>query len=122
MLRSGFAAGVAAYLLWGLFPLYWPLLEPSTPVEILAHRVVWSLVVVVLVERLLGAALDGVAQWSPGWLSRTAFGGLTDVEELVRQGVPSGQDALVRLALVTVICLAVAAWRLGSLRVVGRGD
>jgi len=29
--------------MWGLFPLYWPLLEPALPVEILAHRVVWSL-------------------------------------------------------------------------------
>jgi len=43
-LRTGLAAGVAAYLLWGLFPLYWPLLEPAAPVEILAHRIVWSLV------------------------------------------------------------------------------
>jgi chloramphenicol-sensitive protein RarD len=42
--RAGLAAGVAAYLLWGLFPLYWPLLEPAAPVEILAHRIVWSLV------------------------------------------------------------------------------
>src|SRR4051794_16547036 len=42
--RSGLAAGVGAYLLWGLFPLYWPLLEPAAPVEILAHRIVWSLV------------------------------------------------------------------------------
>ena len=41
--RSGFLAGVGAYLLWGLFPLYWPLLEPARPVEILAHRIVWSL-------------------------------------------------------------------------------
>ena len=46
MPRSGFAAGLAAYLLWGLFPLYWPLLEPAGPVEILAHRIVWSVVVV----------------------------------------------------------------------------
>src|SRR3712207_3923364 len=45
--RRGLVAGVAAYLLWGLFPLYWPLLEPATPVEILAHRIVWSLLVVV---------------------------------------------------------------------------
>jgi chloramphenicol-sensitive protein RarD len=44
--RSGLAAGLAAYLLWGLFPLYWPLLEPAGPVEILAHRMVWSMVVV----------------------------------------------------------------------------
>src|SRR4051812_35594966 len=41
--RAGFVAAVLAYLLWGLFPLYWPLLEPAAPVEILAHRMVWSL-------------------------------------------------------------------------------
>src|SRR5687768_15146107 len=45
--RSGLATGVGAYLLWGLFPLYWPLLEPAAPVEILAHRIVWSLVFLV---------------------------------------------------------------------------
>jgi chloramphenicol-sensitive protein RarD len=44
--RTGLAAGVSAYLLWGLFPLYWPLLEPAAPVEILAHRIAWSLVFV----------------------------------------------------------------------------
>ncbi|MCW2814697.1 MAG: RarD protein superfamily transporter [Nocardioides sp.] len=40
--RRGLALGVGAYALWGLFPLYWPLLEPSGAVEILAHRIVWS--------------------------------------------------------------------------------
>ena len=45
--RRGFLLGVAAYLLWGLFPLYWPLLEPAAPLEILAHRIAWTLVVVV---------------------------------------------------------------------------
>jgi chloramphenicol-sensitive protein RarD len=54
--RRGFLYGVAAYLLWGLFPLYWPLLEPAGAVEILAHRVAWSVVtmllVVVLTRRL----------------------------------------------------------------------
>ena len=50
--RSGFAAGVAAYVLWGLFPLYWPLLEPAAPVEILAHRIAWSLVFLVAVLAL----------------------------------------------------------------------
>ena len=33
-----------AYLLWALFPLYFPLLEPAGAVEILAHRFVWTLV------------------------------------------------------------------------------
>jgi chloramphenicol-sensitive protein RarD len=40
----GIALGVAAYGLWGLFPLYWPHLEPAGAIEILAHRVAWSLV------------------------------------------------------------------------------
>ena len=43
-----------AYLLWGLFPLYWPLLRPAAAVEILAHRVVWSGVVVAAILALTG--------------------------------------------------------------------
>jgi chloramphenicol-sensitive protein RarD len=46
--RRGFVLGFAAYVLWGLFPLYWPLLEPSGAIEILAHRVLWSLAVVLV--------------------------------------------------------------------------
>ena len=41
-------SGVAAYALWGLFPLYFPLLEPAGGLEIVAHRVLWSLVFVAL--------------------------------------------------------------------------
>ncbi|HSK54168.1 MAG TPA: EamA family transporter RarD [Jiangellales bacterium] len=52
--RRGALYGVAAYGLWGLFPLYWPLLEPAGAVEILAHRIVWSLVVVVALLALGG--------------------------------------------------------------------
>jgi chloramphenicol-sensitive protein RarD len=47
--RLGIVYGVAAYLLWGLFPLFFPLLEPAAPVEILAHRIVWSLAAVAVV-------------------------------------------------------------------------
>jgi chloramphenicol-sensitive protein RarD len=46
--RRGFLSGVAAYLLWGLFPLYWKLLGDSGAVELLAHRILWSLVTVAL--------------------------------------------------------------------------
>ena len=38
-----------AYLLWGAFPLYFPLLQPAGPVEILAHRFVWTLVVMAVI-------------------------------------------------------------------------
>lgn len=40
----GLAAGVGAYLLWGVLPLYFELLKPSGAVEVVAHRVLWSLV------------------------------------------------------------------------------
>ncbi|MCR6492318.1 EamA family transporter RarD [Cellulomonas sp. P24] len=43
--RTGLALGLSAYLMWGGFPLYFPLLAPAGSVEIIAHRVVWSLVV-----------------------------------------------------------------------------
>ncbi|OIQ77505.1 putative DMT superfamily transporter inner membrane protein [mine drainage metagenome] len=43
--RTGLLLGIGAYFCWGLFPLYWPLLEPALPLEILAHRVTWSLLV-----------------------------------------------------------------------------
>ena len=41
--RRGLFLGIAAYGLWGGFPLYWPLLEPAGALEILAHRVLWSM-------------------------------------------------------------------------------
>jgi chloramphenicol-sensitive protein RarD len=53
--RVGVLAGLSAYVLWGLFPLYFPLLKPAGGVEIVAHRVVWSLVfVAVLLSALRG--------------------------------------------------------------------
>ncbi|WP_067136736.1 EamA family transporter RarD [Microtetraspora malaysiensis] len=47
--RRGVLYGIAAYMMWGLFPLYWPLLKPAGAVEILAHRMVWSLVAVLAI-------------------------------------------------------------------------
>ena len=43
-IRRGYLLGIAAWAIWGFFPLYWTLLEPAGAVEILAHRVVWSMV------------------------------------------------------------------------------
>ena len=49
--------------MWGVVPVYWPLLEPSGAVEILAHRMVWSLVVVAVLvgvgARRSGTPLTG---------------------------------------------------------------
>jgi chloramphenicol-sensitive protein RarD len=59
-MRAGVLFGIGAYGLWGVFPLYFPLLDPAGPVEVLAHRVAWSLLVVlgVLAAR---RGLPGVA-------------------------------------------------------------
>ncbi|MCW2764984.1 MAG: RarD protein superfamily transporter [Nocardioides sp.] len=46
--RRGLLLGAAAYALWGGFPLYWPLLEPAGAIEILAHRIVWSSIVMAI--------------------------------------------------------------------------
>ena len=71
--RRGFLFGVAAYALWGLFPLYWPLLEPAGAIEILAHRVVWSLITVAV----LTAALRQSAAVRAIFADRRSLGLLT---------------------------------------------
>ena len=62
--RRGLLMGALAFGLWGLFPLYWPLLEPTDASEILAHRVLWSLVLmlVMLAAMRRGSALR--AMWT----------------------------------------------------------
>lgn len=55
--QIGLLNGFAAYGMWGLVPLFWPLLKPSGAVEILAHRMAWSLVVV-------GAVLLVMRRWA----------------------------------------------------------
>lgn len=55
--RDGLGYGIGAYLCWGLFPAYFSLLAPAGPVEVLAHRIVWSavfLLAVLAVARRLG--------------------------------------------------------------------
>ena len=85
---------------------------------------VWSLALVFLVERLLGAALTGIAQLSPTWESRAIFVGMLDdaPDRLVREGIPAGGGAVVRLLVITIVVLAIAVWRLGHLRMAGAAD
>lgn len=51
--RWGLPLGIGAYLLWGGMPLFFPLLQPAGPVEIVAHRIVWSLIFCLLVLAVL---------------------------------------------------------------------
>ena len=47
-LRLGYVFGIGAHTLWGFFPAYFKLLRPSSPVEVLAHRIGWSCLFMVM--------------------------------------------------------------------------
>lgn len=58
--RRGYLLGLSAYLIWGLFPLYFKAIEQVPALEIIVHRIVWS--------ALFGAIL--LLFWKhPGWWS-----------------------------------------------------
>ena len=53
---SGFCAALAAFIAWGLLPVYWKSVQTAAPLEILCHRIVWSL-----------AFLLVVVTWKKAW-------------------------------------------------------
>jgi chloramphenicol-sensitive protein RarD len=57
-LRRGYLYGLTAYAMWGVFPLYFKLLRPAGAVEILAHRIIWSLAAIALL-------LTAIRAWRP---------------------------------------------------------
>jgi chloramphenicol-sensitive protein RarD len=57
--RDGLLFGTAAYVMWGAFPLYFPLLEPAGTIEILAERMAWSFIAMLLVLKF-GPGFGGV--------------------------------------------------------------
>ena len=74
--RRGIALALTAYSLWGLFPAFGSLLAPAPPVEVLAHRIAGTAV-------LMAAVLTAVRGWGAlrtlparGWAMTTAAGGL----------------------------------------------
>lgn len=52
--QFGLLSALGCYVLWGILPLYWHLLAQAEANEILAHRILWSLVFMLLVVVLTG--------------------------------------------------------------------
>lgn len=94
--RAGLLYGIAAYGMWGLVPLFWPLLEPAGAMEILAHRMVWSLALVVI-------WLLALRRW--GW-----------IRELIRQPRKLGLIAVA--AVVITLNWGFYIWAVNTGRVV----
>ncbi|RDI32638.1 chloramphenicol-sensitive protein RarD [Rhodococcus sp. AG1013] len=51
---TGLLSGVGAYLIWGLFPIFFGLLAPAGSLEVLAHRMVWTVLLMLVVLVVLG--------------------------------------------------------------------
>ncbi|AMW20202.1 EamA family transporter RarD [Mycobacteroides chelonae] len=67
-LKSGYLFGAAAYFMWGLFPAFFPLLKPASALEILAHRMIWTLLLMVIVVAVSGRLRDLIAMGPRNWL------------------------------------------------------
>lgn len=60
-LRRGYLFGLGAYTLWGVFPAYFKLLQPSGAIEVLSHRIAWSLLFMIVVLTVVRRWRDIVA-------------------------------------------------------------
>ncbi|WP_237057414.1 EamA family transporter RarD [Microbulbifer sediminum] len=58
---AGLLAGVTAFLMWGVAPLYFKLLDGISAPEILAHRSIWALVLAMIVLAVIGKLPDFMA-------------------------------------------------------------
>ncbi len=64
--KTGIWYGVFAYTLWGILPLYWKLMQAVPPLEILAHRILWSFVFMFLLTVFTG----GVKTFAVGFADK----------------------------------------------------
>jgi chloramphenicol-sensitive protein RarD len=83
--RQGFGAAIAAYGLWGLLPIFFKLLHHVGPVEVVAQRIIWSLILIIVLiatrtgigaltsvlrdRRLVGALAVSAVMIATNWLT-----------------------------------------------------
>jgi chloramphenicol-sensitive protein RarD len=48
-MKKGVLYGIGAYLLWGIFPIYWKWLQAVPAIQIISHRIIWSFVLLALI-------------------------------------------------------------------------
>jgi chloramphenicol-sensitive protein RarD len=81
--RSGLLFGVGAYVCWGMFPAFFPLLKPASAFEVLAHRIVWSFVLMVVVIAVVRRLGDLRRITGRIWLLLTAASALISVNWVI---------------------------------------
>lgn len=70
----GLALGSLAFIIWGLLPLYWKLVSILNPYQVFSHRVIWSLLFVLIILKLKGQfkAFIKLVKQPRNWLKMTA--------------------------------------------------
>ncbi len=48
-MKKGILYAIGAYLMWGLFPLYWKQLETIPALQLIGHRIAWSFILLIIV-------------------------------------------------------------------------
>ncbi|QXE01222.1 EamA family transporter RarD [Terribacillus sp. DMT04] len=74
--KSGIIYAALAYMMWGVLPLFWNLLEDVDAGHLLAHRIVWSFVTMILIVFVLGKFRSFIQQIKDLFLNKRAFWGL----------------------------------------------
>jgi chloramphenicol-sensitive protein RarD len=74
--KSGVIYAALAYVMWGVLPLFWNLLEEVDAGHLLAHRIVWSFVTMILIVLVLGKIRPFIQQVKDLFLNKRAFWGL----------------------------------------------
>jgi chloramphenicol-sensitive protein RarD len=74
--KSGVVYAAIAYVMWGILPLFWNLLGEIDAGHLLAHRIVWSFVTMILVVLLLGKIRPFFKQIKDLFSDKRAFWGL----------------------------------------------
>lgn len=60
-------AGLACYIIWGIFPAYWKLLDEANPAEIIAHRVIWCFATTALIVTIARLDIRSLFRSARAW-------------------------------------------------------
>ena len=71
--KKGILAAIGSYFLWGLFPLYWKMIEHVSSEEILASRVIWSFVLTLIFVIILKQGKMLLVDFKGLWHNQKAF-------------------------------------------------
>ena len=85
--RKGLAITVGTFLIWGVVPLYWHLLKAVPSFHIIAHRIVWSAVLVLGFDFMLRTLRRGDSAAEKNYLRKQLFVALVPALLFAAMGV-----------------------------------